>query len=240
MFSKRLTILAAALGAAAVAAPAAQAAPVVTEATGPNAAAIQAQVTAYADSLGANNAVGPAAASGRREINWDGNPDDRSAPAFMPEGQFRGRGAVFTTPGLGVMVSGDNNVPADADPDEVEFTNLNANYDDAFGTFSPQRLFSPVGSNVTNVEFVVPASDTPAQTSGFGAVFTDVDVAGATTIELIGVERRQPRRLPRTRHRRQRAAVLPRHQARPRRRRGEGEGHHRQRGPGRRPRPEPR
>ena len=106
----------------------------------------------------------------------------------MPEGQFRGRGALFSTPGLGVQVSADDdddNGNPDADPDQVEFSNLNATYPAAFGTFSPQRLFSPVGSNVTNVGFVVPGSDAQAQTNGFGAVFTDVDVAGATTIELL-------------------------------------------------------
>jgi hypothetical protein len=191
MFSKRLTILGAAVVAAGVAAAPASAAPVVTQATGANAAAIQGAVDAYRNSLGANNGVNPAAATGRREINWDGVPDDRSAPSFMPEGQFRARGALFGTPGLGVQVSGDDDNDGgnpDADPDQVEFTNLNATYATAFAPFSPERLFAPVGSNVTDVEFVVPGSDTPAVTNGLGVVFTDVDQAGPTKIELLDAD----------------------------------------------------
>jgi hypothetical protein len=194
MPSKRLTatLAVAAAGAASVAAaPAASADPVVTTATGANAAAIQAAVDAYRNSLGANNGGGPAQPAGRREINWDGVPDDRSAPSFMPEGQFRGRGALFTTPGTGVQVSGDDNDDGgnpDADPDLVEFANLNAGYPGAFAPFSAERLFAPVGSNVTDTEFVIPATDTQAQTSGFGVVFTDVDNAGQTTIELLDAE----------------------------------------------------
>lgn len=188
MPSKRFTIIASTFAAAGIAAPVASAAPIVTEASGPNAAAIQTAVDSFRDSLGTNNAGGPAQNSGRREINWDGVPDDRSATSFMPEGQFRGRGAVFTTQGLGVQVSADDdddNGNPDADADLVEFSNLNPSYDDEFAPFSPERLFAPVGSNITEMELVVPASDTPAQSNGLGVVFTDIDQAGATTIELL-------------------------------------------------------
>jgi hypothetical protein len=194
MPSKRLTttLAVAAAGAASIAAaPPASAAPVVTEATGADAAAVQAAVDAYRNSLGVNNGSDPAQPAGRREINWDGVPDDRSAPSFMPEGQFRGRGALFTTPGIGVQVSGDDDDDAgspDADPDQVEFANLNAGYPGAFAPFSAERLFAPVGSNVTETEFVVAATDTPAQTNGLGVVFTDVDTPAQTTIELLDAD----------------------------------------------------
>jgi hypothetical protein len=194
MPSKRFTttlVLAAAGAVSVAAAPAASADPVVTTATGANAAEIQAAVDAYRNSLGTNNGGDPAQPAGRREINWDGAPDDRAAPSFMPEGQFRGRGALFTTPGTGVQISGDDNDDAgspDADPDLVEFANLNADYPGEFAPFSPERLFAPVGSNVTETEFVIPATDTEAQSNGLGVVFTDVDVASETTIELLDSE----------------------------------------------------
>jgi hypothetical protein len=189
----RITGLVGALAVTAAVAPAASAAPVVTQATGADAASIQAAVDQYREALGDNNAGGPPADSGRRQIAWDGVPDDRSAPSFMPEGQFRNVGALFSTPGVGFQVSGDDDAdgtpPApDADPDQVEFTNLNATYETAFAPFSPERLFAPIGSNVTDTRFVVPGTDTPADTNGFGAVFTDVDVAGQTTIELLAAD----------------------------------------------------
>jgi hypothetical protein len=185
----RLTLIAGAAAAVtAVAAAPAAAAPVVTQATGPDTASIQGAVTAFSDSLGANNGTGPPAASGRRQIAWDGTPDDRSSPFFMPEGQFRANGALFSTPGLGFQVSADDNDPADTpidDPDQVEYTNINPTYDDAFGVFSPEKLFAPIGSNVTDQTFVRAGTTTPAETSGLGVVFTDVDQQGPTKIEYL-------------------------------------------------------
>jgi hypothetical protein len=185
----RLTLIAGAAAAVtAVAAAPAAAAPVVTQATGPDATSIQGAVTAYQDSLGPNNGTGPPAASGRRQIAWDGTPDDRSSPFFMPEGQFRANGALFSTPGLGFQVSADDNDPADTpidDPDQVDFTNLNATYADDFAAFSPEKMFAPIGSNVTDQTFVLAGTNTPAETNGLGVVFNDVDQQGPTKIEYL-------------------------------------------------------
>src|SRR4029078_11542702 len=57
----------------------------------------------------------------------------------------------------------------------VRFGNINPAYVDQFKTFSPQRLFSPIGSNAVELTFMVPGSTTPAVVRGFGAVYTDVD-----------------------------------------------------------------
>jgi hypothetical protein len=185
----RLTLIAgAAFAATAVAAAPAAAAPVVTQATGADPASIQGAVTAYSDSLGANNGTNPPAPNGRRQIAWDGTPDDRSSPFFMPEGQFRANGALFSTPGLGFQVSADDNDPADTpidDPDQIEFSNVNADYTGAFEPFSPERMFAPIGSNVTDNTFVLAGTTTPADTNGFGVVFNDVDVEGPTKIEYL-------------------------------------------------------
>jgi hypothetical protein len=58
----------------------------------------------------------------------------------------------------------------------------NPTYGDDFGTFSSPRLFVPVASNITFGSFFLPGSNgaSPAAVSGFGAVFTDVDLAGTT------------------------------------------------------------
>jgi hypothetical protein len=151
------------------------AAPVVTQAQGPNAASITPAVDQFGNDLGALNGGGPPAPSGRRQIVWDGVPAPRQSPSFMPENQFRNVGALFTTPtlGAGFQVSGVN-----------DFANLNATYGTAFEAFSLPRVFAPVGSTITDTTFVVPGSDTEAETNGFGVVFSDVDLQGSSSIEL--------------------------------------------------------
>ncbi|HTV02628.1 MAG TPA: hypothetical protein VMF13_18910, partial [Luteitalea sp.] len=164
----------------------AAAGPVVRRANGANAAAIQPTVDQFKVDLGGANNGGTANPfpDGRREVNWDGVGDALSSPNNMPGDQFRARGAIFTTPGTGFQVSMDNDTPADADPDLVEFSNFNAGYAAQFVTFSPQRLFTAVGSTITDVTFRVPGTNRPASVKGFGVVFTDVDVFGPTTVEF--------------------------------------------------------
>ena len=116
----------------------------------------------------------PAAKKGRREINWDGVPDDKAAPAFLPADLFKGRGVILKTPGQGVQVSARAGNPADVLP---RFGHINPSYAEIFRPFSAERMFSPVGSNVVDLTFVVPGSETPALVHGFGAVYIDVDQA---------------------------------------------------------------
>jgi hypothetical protein len=156
--------------------------PVVEQASGANAAAIQASVDAFRADLGGslNANVAGSFASGRREINWDGVPDALAAPNNLPSNFFNvnsPRGAVFSTPGTGVQVSGNAGVAP------VRFDNINATYSSVFQTFSAQRLFTGVGSNIVDVNFFVPGSTNPATVSGFGSVFTDVDLANTTSIQ---------------------------------------------------------
>src|SRR5215217_5775845 len=165
-------------------APLAAAVPV--SATGVNAAAIQATVDAYRATLGTLNPNQAGSfGSGRREINWDGVPDAASAPNNLPLQFFNinsPRGVVLSTPGTGVQVSA-NAVNPSIPPTPIEFGNINPTYPTIFQTFSAQKLFTPIGSNVTDVTFFVPGSNTPATVSGFGAVFTDVDTPNVTSIQ---------------------------------------------------------
>jgi hypothetical protein len=153
--------------------------------SGSNAAAIQAAVDSFRATLGALNPnVAGSFASGRREINWDGVSDNLSAPNNLPANFFNvnsPRGVVFSTAGTGFQVS------ANASVGNVEFDNINATYSGIFQTFSPQRLFTSLGSNVMDVNFFVPGSSTAATVFGFGIVFTDVDLANTTSIEYFDV-----------------------------------------------------
>ena len=53
----------------------------------------------------------------------------------------------------------------------------NPTYGHIFRAFSLSRLFTPVGSNITEASFSIPGTNglVPARVRGFGAVFTDVD-----------------------------------------------------------------
>jgi hypothetical protein len=117
-------------------------------------------------------------AAGRREINWDGVPDELAAPNFLPGDFFnaasepRARGAMLSTPGAGVQVSADSDNPTQT---ALHFGHLNPAYSAIFTPFSGERLFSPIDSNIVDMTFFVPGTQTPALVRGFGAVYTDVD-----------------------------------------------------------------
>jgi hypothetical protein len=157
----------------------AQAVPVTFSDTGADAAAIQDTVDAFRAQLGEpNNGNTPGSQlGGRREISWDGGGDAALATEFpSPMTTFSSRGNVNTTPGTGFEISGQPS---------PEFGDINPTYPDIFTTFSSPRLFAALGSNVMDVLFTVPGTtDVPAVSSGFGAVFTDVDLAGVTTLEF--------------------------------------------------------
>ncbi|HXK61057.1 MAG TPA: hypothetical protein PLP42_14305 [Acidobacteriota bacterium] len=149
--------------------------PTVFQAAGTTVTSILCSVDFFRAALGQpNNAntAGPLT-SGRREINWDGGGSTETSPAPTPfEGFLEGRGALITTPGTGFVqapVSG------------LADTFANPTYTTIFQPFSPLRLFAPVGSNITDVEFFVPGGgNVQALTSGFGVVFSDVDKPDAT------------------------------------------------------------
>jgi hypothetical protein len=140
---------------------------------------ITAKVDEFRALLGADNGGGPNQyPSGRREINWDSVPDDVAAPNALPSDFFnaqtepRARGVILETPGDNVAVSAKEGNPAGV---AVRFGNVNPSYTDRFRTFSAERLFSPIGSNVVNLRFDVPGTQTRAAVKGFGAVYTSVD-----------------------------------------------------------------
>src|SRR6187551_3535827 len=163
MRASRLALASAAIVAlpVAIGPSAADAAPITFSASGANPAGIQTSVDAFRTDLGTLNAnVAGSFGSGRREINWDGVPDALSAPNNLPANFFNvnsPRGVIFTTPGTGFQVSA---TAASGTP--VEFGNINATYPTLFTAFSPERLFTALGSNITDVTFFVAGTNTPA------------------------------------------------------------------------------
>ena len=135
---------------------------------------------------GANGSFGGV----RREINWDGVPAAFSAPNSLTGNFFNSnspRGAVLSTPGTGFQVSGATTDALAGQPAAANFGNINPTYPGVFSTFSAQRLFTPVGSNITDVTFFLAGTTTAGLTRGFGSIFSDVDLANVSSIEFFDV-----------------------------------------------------
>src|SRR5438552_3560597 len=147
--------------------------PLIRSGAGIDGPAIQATVDQFRADLGT-----------RREINWDGVPDNLAVPNFLPGDFFNSRGAFFSTPGTGVQVSADSSNPTGT---AVRFGHINATYPGIFKTFSAERLFSPIGSAIVDLTFFVPGTNIPAVVKGFGAVYADADELNATTFEYFDI-----------------------------------------------------
>jgi hypothetical protein len=151
---------------------------IVYSVAGSDASSIQGTVNSFRNALGVNNGNAPGPlATGFREINWDGGGTATTVSGTPFAGFQANRGALFTTPGSGFV---------QATPPGLATTFSNPTYTNIFQTFSSPRLFSPIGSNVTDVNFFVPGPGrtTAATTSAFGAVFANVGLANTTSIEF--------------------------------------------------------
>ena len=163
------------------------ASPVVVEAGGTSdPASILTAVNNFRADLGnPNNANAPGPlSSGRREINWDGgggvNTNAVSGTPF--NGFLQTRGALFTTPGTGFIQAPPSGGPQNGLAGQFN----NSTYGNIFGVFSPLRDFTPIGSTVTATTFFIPGTNggTAAEVDGFGAVFTNVELANSSKIDF--------------------------------------------------------
>lgn len=125
-----------------------------------------------------------------KRINWDGvkldgtdaNPNTRvidfGKTVEIPVDRFRNLGAIYEDP---YAVSGDG------------FASVSPISAGQFTPFTPNNTFAMFDPNYGQFEdrfieqtFVVPGTDTAALTRGFGAIFTDVELAGTSSIEYFG------------------------------------------------------
>ena len=114
----------------------------------------------------------------RRAINWDGVPEARADPNLLPANFFNAkstRGVVFSTPGSGFLVSANAGT----------LSPILFGFASDFTVFSAQRLFTVVNSTITDVSFFVAGTATAATTTAFGAIFTDVETVGTTTMDFL-------------------------------------------------------
>jgi hypothetical protein len=142
---------------------------------------ISVKVDEFRNVLGASNGgTAGEQAAGRREIGWDGaaaspfnNKNDFPAAFFNTTVKS---GAFFTTPGTGFR------------NDSTLFSEINPAYATQFSFFTANKIFAPIGSNQMDQLFQVAGQPTPATVRAFGIVFSDVDLAAKTTIELFALD----------------------------------------------------
>jgi hypothetical protein len=150
---------------------------------------------------GANNGVGGSFTSGRREVNWDGVPDNFSEPNNIPIDFFNvnsPRGLMFNAieDETGAALNQFAVSATTASGVGVRFSNINANYAAIFQTFSAQRLFIARNTHIMEVTFLVPGTNIPATVGGFGLVFADVDSSTGGNRSLIRLYGPDGRQLP--------------------------------------------
>lgn len=119
--------------------------------------------------------VGPQA-TGRREIGWDGVPEQfNNADNAFPADFFNTNvklGAIFATNGTGFR------------NDSTLFRDLHVSNGDQFTFFSATKTFASTGGNIVDVWMQVPGQPTPGVSTGFGAVFVDVDNENESKLEF--------------------------------------------------------
>ena len=119
---------------------------------------------------------------GARSIGMAAAVPDTTPPVTPFDVFLQTRGARFRTPGTGLSQAPPS---GGAQGGLAELFN-NPTYATVFSPFSSPRLFTPVGSNITNGRFFIPGMNpppvppgsdpsAPAKVTGFGAVFSDVD-----------------------------------------------------------------
>lgn len=117
---------------------------------------------------------------GRREINWDGVPDSLVGKT-LPDGFFNPTepGApVARQRGLAYAGGGEFRVS------NANFVEVNNQATGQFSAFSGNKTFANVSSNLWEVGFEVAGQSKTATVQGFGAVFSDVDLANSTSLEF--------------------------------------------------------
>lgn len=143
--------------------------------------AVQTKMDEFRALLGPLNTSPDApSANGRREINWDGVPDNllhQKLPAdfFNPVGNDA---PVARQRGLAYDAAGNFQVS------NTGFAPLNAGAATEFAAFSGNKVFANVASAQWEISFQKPGQTIPAKIKGFGAVFSDVDLDASASIEF--------------------------------------------------------
>lgn len=139
-------------------------------------------ITQFRTVLGDPLNTTPNQTAGRREVNWDGAPATVTNNNTFPLDFFNNTdpaGPNARKRGL-QYVGAANSLRLDSS----NFSEIESTYNDNFKAFSQKKIIATINSNITEIEFRVAGTTTPASVKGFGVVFSDVDQDNYTTIQF--------------------------------------------------------
>lgn len=149
--------------------------PVIFSATGD----VSIKLNEFRNQLGVLNTT-TGQTNGRREINWDGVPDN-FVGVKLPEDFFNATTAGSpVSQQRGLLYAGNS----DAMVSKTKFAEVNAQASSEFVSFSGNKSFAVVNALLWPVEFRVAGETTVAVVKGFGIIFSDVDKSNSTFIEF--------------------------------------------------------
>jgi hypothetical protein len=142
---------------------------------------ISPKVEAFRQLLGGQLNTTPGVVGGRREIDWDGVPEQMLGTP-LPADFFNpvGAGAPASRQ-RGLVYSGDLGT---FEVSKTNFSEINAAASSQFAPFSGQQTFSNISSNLWDVGFEVAGQPIEASVKGFGIVFSDVDLPDNSYLEF--------------------------------------------------------
>lgn len=127
----------------------------------------------------------PGVAGGRREINWDGVPD-QLLNQKLPGDFFNPTGAAATVANQrGLLYSSAGNFQVS----KTNFAEVNSVASGQFTSFSGDKSFANISSNLWEVGFEVPGQALAATVKGFGIVFSDVDLPKTVSLEFFNEDK---------------------------------------------------
>ena len=145
---------------------------------------ITASIDQFKNVLGSteNTVPAPPQAGGHRRINWDGVPSNLTNNNSFPLDFFNNTDAAGPNPRKKGLVYA--NTGAIFRIDSTSYAGIDSSYANNFKPFSGKRIVTAVNTNITELVFKVPGTNTDASIKGFGLVFSDVDNSDYTTVEF--------------------------------------------------------
>lgn len=141
---------------------------------------ITASVNRFRILLGEPLNVVPGSTAGRREINWEGVPDEFMS-ASMPKNFFN---ATETDDPAGRKRGFSYASDGDFRINNAGFATIEPTLAAEISPFSGTKVFANISSDIWDTQFQVAGENKAAAVKGFGAVFVDVDLANTSFLEF--------------------------------------------------------